>query len=174
MRIISEGDDDPQATFAAVGYALTAWERCEDALSVLYTILDNTPGELEKLKSYGRDGKSLQYRLDIVRQKGEAYFVSHCDQSLEGDLAAIIQDFLALSPLRHQIAHGIVQAVQHCGPTEDHIWQPSTIRHHLRAPWFAEERLKTGFGYGSAEILAIASDFTRLEGRMEALANALF
>lgn len=174
MNSIPEGDEYEQVTFSAVGQALTAWERCEDSLSTLYTILDNTPGELGTLMRYGREGKSLQFRLECVRKKGELFFVKSPNQQQEGELAEIIQIFLKLSPLRHRIAHGIVQALEHCGPSGDGLWKPSTVRYYLCAPWFAEERLKTGHGYGSAEILTIALDFERLESRIMALASALF
>lgn len=170
MNSISEGDVDQQTTFAAVGQTLTAWELCEDALSALYSVLEEQSGEIEAYQRYGLEGRSLSYRLKIISKSGFTYFAKRPDQENEGSLASILETMERLSPLRHQIAHGMVGPVVHCG--EDEL--EGVERYHLGAPWFAEDRLSVGFpGYDSKAMFEISKRFQVLQASIEEFVERL-
>jgi hypothetical protein len=179
---ITEGDADPQITFAAVGRVLTEWEQAEAALSSLYTLLDHNPGDFEVYRKYGAEGRIFRSRVVLLERAGKAYFSAHPNQDDEGELREILALATTLSEARNRVAHGYVEPIIHLNydnvvedddkeyEDDDETNLPErTTLYHLNAPWFSEERLKAKWpGLGSSEMATFSKNFEALTKRIEA------
>ena len=158
-------DDDPTATYAAVGMALTAWEHLEQTFAAVYCTLKGSLADLNVMRAYMNAGPIFDTRMSVLQGAANAYFVRKPDQQLEGDLGALIVDARLLSKERHRIAHGVVvpRAI---------MWTPDGefgSEFRLVPPWYAMEKLAKPdefYRYGSAEIHLLAKQFLALRERV--------
>jgi hypothetical protein len=103
-------DEDREATYAAVGRALSAWETLEAHLSYLYSIFVGKPLVPAALSGYGRENKVFNRRMTALCKAGCEYIQARpAQQSLESELDALIVVARRLATSRNQIAHGVVQ-----------------------------------------------------------------
>jgi hypothetical protein len=99
------GDNSPDLTFAAVGRALSTWERLDLEFAVLYaTLLGISPPEAIKLPEY-RNENTFLGRVGVIERAFDTYSVKHHDQAIEGDADALFTDAPDLSNRRNDIAH---------------------------------------------------------------------
>jgi hypothetical protein len=102
------GDLDVRALYAAVGEALSEWERMEERLSVLFSILIglDRPSEAAS-RAYGSI-LGFRQRREMIERAAEVYFDLHPD----ADLQKIFDDALeyagGFASRRNDIAHGKV------------------------------------------------------------------
>jgi Holliday junction resolvase-like predicted endonuclease len=102
------GDADPNVTFAAVGRAMSEWERLELYLARLYAkFLDIPTIEAIARPEYARVAVSRE-RARAIEAAAAAYFVRHPNQELDAEFEAMICDARKLATRRNDIAHGVV------------------------------------------------------------------
>lgn len=177
MPSVSEGNATPQTIFAAVGEALTRWERMEWALCQLNSIMSGNAGDVETEAQYGMDYSIFERRVQAVEETARAFFMRHCNQDNEATLRKIVDRARKLSICRHQIAHGLVDQVTHATFSEDGDfadWHDGKTTYYLNAPWYSEPRLRQKWpGYTSADIRVIFQNFTTLENRIRSLCQRI-
>ena len=100
----AHGDASPETTFAAVGRALSAWERLDLELAILYAaLLGVPPSDAIKRPEYRQENTSVG-RLDVIERAFEVYSQTHHDQTIEGDADTLLVDVRGLCNRRNDIA----------------------------------------------------------------------
>ena len=179
--IPSRGDPEADVTYAAKGRGVSVWEEVEIALSQLYAVLTGSPRlSREACQRYG-EPLNFKDRLAGLEEAGARYFVTHYNQAVEGEFAALVERTGRLSVRRNELTHSWVQPIQfekshqRLGSEEDqwatrwgYFLVPPTYRSRKFDP--ADRPL---FIYTSREILEYASQFTCLKSDIERFATAL-
>jgi hypothetical protein len=171
-------DPSPDATFLAVGRALTVWESMELALARLYSVFLKRPYELAAYDEYGRAGRIFAERLRILEKQANAYFFPKPLQEHEMQAKALLLEASNLSIRRHQIAHGMVAGVPVADPdmADEDGWIDPRVMYGLMAPEYAAGRLRRpgdGYLFGSKQIDEYALEFAGLTTRINVFAQTL-
>lgn len=93
--------------YAAVGAALSEWERFEDELSRIFAALVSDPMSLPAQRAYNAV-RTFEGRAEMLRAASEAYFVLWPNSSLQVSLKGLLRDAICYSQRRNDIAHGVV------------------------------------------------------------------
>ncbi|NBR59873.1 MAG: hypothetical protein EBT89_12050 [Opitutaceae bacterium] len=159
------GDADASITYAAVGRALSAWERLELDLIMLYAgLLKQRPLDARRNPKY-LEANVFRTRMAEVERAARCYFILHPDQALEGDFRTASNLVTNLSSRRHEIAHGIVTPLHRWEGTSEGLDQALRKMMYLLGPptyrqkWFDEDGLTPEFLYSSVEIDQITRQF---------------
>jgi hypothetical protein len=175
-----EGDPHEDITFAAVGRALTGWERFETKLSEMFgAIVSPDADTLAAQRAYG-SGTAFHGRAKMVAAAGAAYFNVFPDEKL----ASAVRDLLALgtnyAARRNDIAHGTVKYYGGTSPTSKVGFAlfPSaynTSRNELLDPLWATilfpHQIEPKYTYSSLEIFYFTAKFVELADRADYLAG---
>ncbi len=105
----ASGDQKEDGIWLGVGMALSAWGRYEAALGRLFAhlvTLDRASLALER--AFGAVN-TFEARRQMLKQAGLTYFAYHTQHSdLKRTFDLIIRDRMKASPVRNNIAHGLV------------------------------------------------------------------
>jgi hypothetical protein len=103
------GDSDQDKLYAAVGRALTEWERHEAALSTLFSVFVGDPMSAPARRAYGAV-RTFEGRADMLRASAEAFFLGYGLplRDLQESFEVLLKDSVQASPRRNDIAHGAV------------------------------------------------------------------
>jgi len=171
-KIAYTPDKDPVATYAAVGFALSEWEKLEQALADIYAAVRGKPNDLEFMLLYANAGRTFTGRMCELESAASAHFVSSPSQEMEGSLGQVIADIRGLSNKRHRAAHGVVMP-------RVMEWSPDGEKgadFRLVPPFYAMHQLskpEVMFYYGSAEIHAFGLEFRQLAEKVRAYRDKL-
>jgi hypothetical protein len=160
---------DPAATtvLAAVGTAIHHWEGVEAALATIYTIFIGRRRHAAELAKFGQTYKIFSNRAQAVLTAGEAFFIRHPDQGVEGRLRELVNESVQLSIERHRIGHGRLRALPIPVANVVSFHAPAGMRYLWGAEVYSTDRLKTDWlGVGHGELLAWAARFEALEMKL--------
>ena len=108
----SEADENIDLVYNGVGRVTSEWEGIEVGFSRIYSFFSQSPDEYAAFAKYG-EGNIFQTRMNALVAIGDAYFINHRNQELEGEfhrLSTLASDY---SKRRNDIAHGIVGPIQY-------------------------------------------------------------
>lgn len=105
------GDELEDATYAAIGRALSSWERFELAMGGLFSRFLGVGGDtLPAIRAYG-SVTTFRGRADMIQAASEAYFFARPHGDLSPRVASLLKEARGYSPRRNEIAHGIVRMI---------------------------------------------------------------
>jgi hypothetical protein len=93
--------------YAAVGRALSQWERLEAQLSLLFSAFVSGHNSEAARRAYVAV-RTFEGRADMLRAVSDAWFDSHPAVELQGDFKKVLSGISSFSPRRNDIAHGVV------------------------------------------------------------------
>jgi len=166
---VAVGDADNNTTYAAVGRALSNWERLEGYLSLIFSAMVG-PGEepLAASRAYGSVASFIG-RNEMLWAAAEAYLSLHPDALLQASLETILKEAKKASPRRNEIAHGIVQPLMAMDRSITWALVPAyyaTNKRNLdRSPKYA---------FSSIEIMGFGHKFNELADPTEQLLTDLY
>lgn len=173
--------DVSELTYAAVGRAMSEWERLEVELAHLYTKFVRLPRHsLIAIRPYGTP-INFGNRMDGLENAAGGYFVTAPDQGVEGEFSTIATHCRKWSLRRNEVAHGIVQPVQwirafHAGD-DDNIDMPDETKYCLLPPHYSPRRFDganfPNFAYTSIELAKFEGEFYSVGMRVIRLVDAL-
>lgn len=104
----THGDPVDDLTFAAVGRALSHWERFERVLSILFAeFVGDQDDDLPAVRAYGAVA-TFRGRVEMIRAAAEAYFAAYPNPGGEKLLDDLLDEASNFSARRNEIAHGFV------------------------------------------------------------------
>jgi hypothetical protein len=164
-----------------MGRAISAWERMEMELAIIYSILTRRPGQPGAIDEYGSAGKTLDQRLDQVQAAWNQFAPLAPNQGKEADLKAAIgvlmQGVRDRAAVRARIAHGMVAEVGYLDRASSWLVAPARRGYAMVAPPHAETRLTgdrpPGYYYGTIPLTAMASDFIALANEIQNIRQKL-
>jgi hypothetical protein len=168
-----DGDAKPDMTYAAVGRALSQWEKFESELAELFAVFaGGVPTSLPAVRAYGSI-QTFRGRADMIEAAAEGFFAVFPDD----DLATRINDFMIrarnFSPRRNDIAHGVVHtAVWPSGQKGSGLFPAkyATKKNTLQVPFDpAAKGQRLTYAYTSAEIDSMRQQFQALEDDVNSL-----
>jgi hypothetical protein len=110
-RLPDQGDPTDDVTYAAVGRALSRWEKLEVELAGLYAILTGrSKFDMTAIRAYG-SGRIFADRMTGLATVACPYFVRNSGQKEEAAFESIVCRARKLSARRNDIAHGIVNKI---------------------------------------------------------------
>lgn len=105
-------------TYAAVGHAITEWEKAEEAMARLFSFLLGVAGDyaLPAMRAYGAV-KTCAGRIEMVAAASEAFFFQHPEpnpdnRTVEKEVSAALVAMKEFSSRRNEIAHGQVHEIE--------------------------------------------------------------
>ena len=167
-------DSTAEATYAAVGLALSRWEEMEVVLADLYSIFSGVPPRDRVMRDFCDANRIFAARLQATEEAAADYFVRAPDQESEGALKAFAERARRAARNLNIIAHGLVQSVWIAEQDEDGN-SAGTQGYLLIAPYFSMRRLRVepDEGFGSFEIKAMSNVFIELKVQALALLSRL-
>lgn len=169
----SEGDRDPDATYAAVGRALTHWELLEGHFATLYNNVVR-PAHLARPAQWTFGAPSAV--KPTLPQGADVFLVSfpqNNDGSLEEEVGRILDLYTIAASRRNDIAHGIVAP-----HIPDRILSGNDHRGYFLGPNFTspkhcDEQLQPEYLYSSKEISEYTKRFDQLGSQIRDLCGRL-
>ncbi len=166
------GDASADATFMAVGRALSAWEYLEAHLGLIFGFFVGSKHGLEPAqRAYGAIA-SFTNRIEMLEAAADAYFALSPDEQGEQDLKDLIKDTRHWAANRNAIAHGIVQPYVTPEQKPDGYalvpsWHATKKRKIMRneVPTPFPVRVQMNYSYTSPEILRFSEVFNLLATR---------
>ena len=155
------GDETDDATYAAVGRFLSAWEELEESLGILHAKFTGQPSPEAEWR-YG-NGRTFADRLFSLAEAASLFFVKTPSQSLEAEWCCLHKQASGFSDRRNEIAHGIVRPIVWL----DHTFGPpyqrapeSAFQFCLVPPFYTFRKFdnvsfRPKYAYTSAEILPL-------------------
>jgi hypothetical protein len=113
----SVGDADATLTYAAIGKAMTSWEKAEEVMAFLFSVLVGGGDDaLPAVRAYGAVKTSLA-RLDMVAAAAEAFFFQRPEpeadnKKIEKEVDTAINAMKNFAARRNEIAHGQVHEIE--------------------------------------------------------------
>lgn len=92
--------------YEGVGRALSAWERLEGALSLLFSELIESESKAAR-RSYNAV-RTWQGRSEMLQAASETYFLKNPDKEAQNKFKEVYKNAKNFSDRRHDIAHGVV------------------------------------------------------------------
>jgi hypothetical protein len=111
----ARGDNSMDSVYAAVGRALSQWERYEGHLALLFSAFV-TGMETDIARRAYCAVRTFEGRAEMLRAASEAYFYTFPNLTLQEKFKTVIRDAKSYSPRRNDIAHGVL----------DH-WEPYPV-----------------------------------------------
>jgi hypothetical protein len=162
------GDATREALYAAIGEALTEWERFAEGLAQIYSILigapELPPGQGSAIRKYGK--LTFGPQCDKLEEAGKVFFRQHtADPTLQSKFDDLLVDCREFAKRRNDIAHGICEATASRG----YLWLPPSYNpKKVQADW------STTYVYSSVEILTYAEHFRKLQSLADYFNRALY
>ena len=115
------GDGHQDITYAAVGRALSEWERYESVLGFLFgnLVLPGAPVLLAATRSYSAV-RTFEGRAEMLRAASEAFFFYYGTEmadTLQDKFKDVLRNAVQFSQRRNDIAHGVVDHYRPPPPT---------------------------------------------------------
>jgi hypothetical protein len=103
------GDTNQNELYAAVGRALSEWERYESVLAFLFANLIGAPVMLAARRAYSAV-RTFEGRADMLRAASEAYFYGDptATDRFQPDFKTILSHATSFASRRNDVAHGVV------------------------------------------------------------------
>lgn len=174
-----KGDENIEATYASVGYALSAWESLEERLAFLYVKFLNVKDGASfaaAMRAYGTIS-TFRGRKEMVEAAMHAFF--HEEKTPIEDQEPIIE-FIKLMDKhvlrRNEIAHGIVKSYTNAfigeqRPLEGYVLCPHY--HNPKKQKLNDFMFEPTFAYSSIEIKKYAEAFLEIDKSGQAAHQAL-
>lgn len=163
----TSGDSDEEKLYAAVGRALSAWERCEAQLAFLFAQFLSTPLLHAPIRAYCAV-RTFEGRADMLRAASKQYFWGFGipkDHDFVVRFKVILSSAIEFSKRRNDIAHGVVDHYHPQPTAETVVW----VTRHGYALFPAYGSLKDrdhvgipAYCYTSAELDYFREQFTGL------------
>ena len=106
------GDSNAQIIYQAVGHALSSWEKADQELAALFSVLTDCADEPTSARTIRRAYGSIESnsgRRKAVEAVAEVFFGAHWhEKAVRQSLTEIINAVQRASRIRDDIAHGIV------------------------------------------------------------------
>jgi hypothetical protein len=118
------GDTDASILYAAVGRALSQWERLEAQLSLLFSAFVSGHNSEAARRAYVAV-RTFEGRAEMLRAVSETWFDSHPNAELLDDFKKVLSGISSFAPNRNDIAHGVVD-----------FWTPSGAPADFETPNF--------------------------------------
>lgn len=143
----TNGDDNEETTYAAVGRVLSQWENIEAELSHIFALCIGKMWTNEAYDRYYEDGKTTRGRLSVVEDAARQYFIGSPNQEAEGCLRRLIEGARGFADRRHEVAHGIVRPINwywpmlkpaHFGPEVNRAFQFCLVAPHYQRGWIKD------------------------------------
>jgi hypothetical protein len=169
----AHGDANADVLFAAVGAALTCWERIEAELASLYLrFSEATSGRSREIaqRTYGiiafNPGRVL-----AVRSAAEIYYENFWN-SVQKELIHLLENVGDASHRRDDIAHGHVISFRADQLYRGFFLIPPEYNSRMVFPWIPQtgeplDTLRSKYRYTSAEIRSFAEKFEFLRRRVQ-------
>ena len=163
-----KGDPTREALYAAIGEALTEWEKLVGDLAEIYSILvgapEMTPGEGPEIQNFGE--LSFKAQCDNLKTAAAAFFPQHPpDPKLQSIFDDLLNQCSNARHRRNDIAHGTCELVAGkgylCLPTP---YNPKKVQ----SDW------TMAYAFSSKEILFYANQFRQLRDLVGHLNGALY
>lgn len=174
----TEGDADKNVTFAAVGSALSAWEKLEESVTKIFSDLvspDQT--SLAAERAYG-SVLSFRGRADLVDAAADAAFFLSPNDPLKAALDDLVKEIRNFASRRNEIAHGkvtdyyrpsglLLLVTGHRTRRAGYVLEPTSYATNKRELHPGRILLETAYqkpryAYSSTEILTFQTHFERL------------
>jgi hypothetical protein len=170
----SSGDTSDEMVYAWVGRALSAWERHEAKLGVLFAsfLVQKEANALPAIRPYF-SVRTFEGRAEMLRAASAAYFSENPNEPLQGEFKSLISEAIAFSPRRNEIAHGIVVKF---GRTPDERARPGdTFGLEPTFATFRQRNLENDaiYCYCSRELRYFRDEFNILADAAEKFSDAL-
>jgi len=101
------GDRELDTTYAAVGRALSSWERYEGVLSLLFSALVVNMERVGARRAYVAV-RTFEGRAEMLKAASEGYFHEHPNEKFLNDFKEILKAAKNFASRRNDIAHGVV------------------------------------------------------------------
>lgn len=111
------GDQDIDVTYAAVGRALSAWERFEGILSLLFSAFVVNMEREGARRAYSAV-RTFEGRIEMLKAASEAYFHESPNEAWLTSFKTMFKTSSQFGPRRNDIAHGVVQYFNVTSETE--------------------------------------------------------
>jgi hypothetical protein len=166
------GDRDENVLYAAVGRALSQWERVETACARTYAFLIGAPTDelaiSPALRSFGIVN-SFPTRCEMITTSGKAFFHLHPEvvhyEKLINDALSEARQY---SNRRNEIAHGVVCQIFGARESEGYYLLPSFYNPRK----FPVSMIPT-YQYVEKNILYFSEEFTKLGAKLEVILRLL-
>jgi hypothetical protein len=159
-----KGDKTQGELYAAIGDALTQWEKLEEQLAEIFTILvgapELVPGRGPAISAYGSMNNFVA-RATLLKAAAEAFFAQYptdIAQPIKAGFDTLMQKCNQFVARRNDIAHGKREWV----PGRGHYLFPAFYNTKKHRPGQA-----MAFSYSSKEIRAYANHFIDLQSLAE-------
>lgn len=164
-----ELDATEEATFAAVGLALTRWEGVEISLADLYSVFRGAPFDRRTVTAFGRGRATTTARLAGLEKAAPEFFFHYPNQAREHAFEDALRQVRALSLDRHRIAHGLVDRVTFMLADGGYMTGFALV-----APWYGQSRLKlsNNDAWGASTINTVSDHFVALAREIMAFTRA--
>ena len=173
----SHGDFDEEVLFAAIGRALTEWEKVETACAELFAVFVSVSQKSNHtapaIRAYGTV-TSYQGRCEMIKAAAAAYFHNRKKKAAEftKPLNEIIVACLGFSGRRNEIAHGQVSVVYY-----SRNGNSKQIGHYLLPSFYNPKKyqieLAVTYEYTSQELIFFRQEFTKLHLKIDAFRRQL-
>jgi hypothetical protein len=168
------GDTNQDTLYAAVGRALSEWERYDATLSFLYSSLVTTIQLLAARRSYSAV-RTFEGRMEMLRAASEANFSEYPDAVQLTAWKVILRNSMKYCERRNEIAHG---AVDHYQPEPPALTEFAALDTFALFPSYATFRTRELDGtptycYTEAELEYFRQEFFKLRRPVIDLSSAL-
>jgi hypothetical protein len=163
-------DSDPRDTFAGVGMVLSEWEGIEVSLCRIYSFFLGDP-DGPSMQAYGKP-TIFRNRWNGFKAAGEQFFVSHCNQDLEGFLEKLETELLEMADRRNEVAHGIVMPINGFSfaalispplRTRTNYWAVMPAYYNVRKH---DNEGMPQFIYGASDLVEITTRMSKVQQRL--------
>ena len=173
----AHGDSDENKLYAAVGRALSAWERHESVLSFLFAQLTASPLPWNAMRAYCAV-RTFEGRADMLRAISSSYFHGFGikeDHPLVKTFKLVLSNAVCFSQRRNDIAHGVVDFYlpEKLLPTERAKKNGHALLPALGSLKERDQDGYPGYCYTSTELDYFAECFTALRVPAHTLASQI-
>jgi hypothetical protein len=168
----SKGDDNMDTLYAAVGRALSQWERYEAHLAMLFSALV-TGMETDIARRAYCAVRTFEGRAEMLRAASEAYFFTYPDTGLQERFKVVIKEAKLFSERRNEITHAVLDHWQPNPPVYPLLQEPSWGLFPTAATFKNRsfEKNSPEYCYTSVEINRLYDEFNRLTGEPASIAG---
>ena len=162
----AEGDPDPHQIYAAVGRALTEWNKAEEAIAYLFAVFVDTGSVAGPAMSAYAQVWQVSNRVRMVQGASEAWFTRHPECPYQDQTKGVLNACTKWSARRNELAHGAVDL-----PADGAV-----ARYFLYPNYFTTARPIRGnskYRYTANQIRAFAHGFESLNGEINSLFTAI-
>lgn len=170
----AEGDAAPDALYATVGRALSAWGNFETHLAVLFGVFMSSGAGLEMAARAFGSVRTFEGRLSMLEAAGEAFFSKNGTTDIQVPFESLCKGaWRHFGSRRNEITHGVVQLY---GPALDRTG--AQVGRWYLVPAFIDFqkwklRKPPAYCYVAADIEHYVAEFGSLSGPVSAMMTKL-